>query len=205
MYDIDLGRYSFSKNCDNPSWLMDERHVRIIHNIIMENDFKTVAEIGCYTGYSTIAIVEAINKGKDFTAHLIDWNITKQLSTLLSMCAHPSKIKFHQEISQQILPSLKKIDLIIIDGDHTINGAGYDLFFALENEIPNIVAHDTNAQPNCRGSELIGMVYKNHKDFMCLEDKLFRENENTERGLLFATSSINSYERAKKIYCELSR
>ena len=64
-----IEKYEFTLDCDHPDWLTDKRHVEIIYEFLMANDFKRVAEIGSYSGFSTAAFIEALNQGKDICSN----------------------------------------------------------------------------------------------------------------------------------------
>ena len=89
---MDFARYEFTLNCDHPEWLTDIRHVNIMYEFLMANDFERVAEIGAYSGVSTAAFIEAINQGKDFKFHISEPNPTRQLKALISMCKKPDSV-----------------------------------------------------------------------------------------------------------------
>ena len=208
MHELNLNKYSFTRECDFPQWLMDERHVNIIHNLVMECDFDHIVEIGCYSGFSTVALIESLNKGKLFDLHLIEPYPTQKLLSALSMCENSKRILLHEHQSKYILNQIGKTDLIIIDGDHSLDGAGGDLLFSLRNSIPNIIAHDTNEDKSdkdkypCLGAGLIGHVLRKHEDYMSVEDFKTRAGEVTDRGLLFATTNKKNYAIAGKIFDE---
>ena len=204
---MDFARYEFTLNCDHPNWVMDKRHVEVIYEFLMRNDFNRVCEIGSYTGYSTIAFIEALNHGKDFKFHISEPNPTRQLRALISLCAKPDNITF--TCSQQGVDVLEKwtdFDFVMVDGNHNIEGAGLELLMILRNGIPNVIAHDTNVSKRdamnhpCLGSELLGRTLWSHVDYKCIEDKKQREGEKTDRGLFFATINEDTYQIAQEIF-----
>ena len=203
---LDFDRYKFTKDCDHPDWLMDDRHIEVMHEFVMNCDLDRVIEIGCYSGYSTIALIEAINKGKKFKLHLSEYNVTKQLKTLISMCKHPDQVILHTQKSKHVLEKWTDFDLAVIDGDHSVKGAGTDLLFILRHSIPNVFAHDTNVyafdqmQHPCLGAELIHRTLSNHREYSVFEDSKERESELTHRGLFFASSSDENWLIAKSAY-----
>tara|TARA_R110000751_G_scaffold57571_1_gene122064 strand:+ start:321 stop:911 length:591 start_codon:yes stop_codon:yes gene_type:complete len=195
---------------------MDERHVNIIHNIVMDNNFKTIVEIGSYMGYSTCALLAALDKGKQFNLHLVEpWQYrpeeTSNLDEAIDWCTNKEAIKIHNLQSDAFWSSAcpKDIDLVIIDGDHHIPNAATDFFHALKNDIPNIISHDSNPPldkewgKSCYGSKIIADILKSHKDFKSLEDKESRAGERTYRGLLYATKKDVEFQRAERIFDEL--
>lgn len=206
---MDFEKYEFTLDCDHPDWLTDKRHVEIIYEFLMANDFKRVAEIGSYSGFSTAAFIEALNQGKDFKFHISEIVPTRQLKALISLCKKPDNVILHVQTGEELLEYWRDFDFVFIDGNHDIEAAGAELLMALRYEIPNLMAHDTNIYKidkiyhPCKGSELIGRVFKSHKDYHYIEDKEEREGELTDRGFMLATKSKEGYETAKKIFEEL--
>jgi hypothetical protein len=216
MHKVCFEKYPCVLLCEHPDWIMDERHVNIIHNIVMENNFKTIVEIGVYAGYSTCALLAALDKGKQFNLHLVEpWQYrpeeTSNLDEAIGWCTNKETIKIHNVDSDTFWSHAcpKDIDLVIIDGDHSIPGASTDLFHVFKNDIPNIISHDSNPPlflewgNNCYGSKIIADILKSHKDFNFLEDKESRVGERTYRGLLYATKEEVGFQRADKIFKEL--
>ena len=175
----------------------------------MANDFKRVAEIGSYSGFSTAAFIEALNQGKDFKFHISELAPTRQLKALISLCKKPDNIILHVQTGEEVLEHWRDFDFVFIDGDHDVKGAGAELLMILRYGIPNLMAHDTNIYKidkiyhPCKGAELIARTMKSHKDYYWLEDKEERQGELTDRGLFFATMDENKYNVAKEIFLEL--
>tara|TARA_R100000008_G_scaffold22829_1_gene12161 strand:- start:2892 stop:3518 length:627 start_codon:yes stop_codon:yes gene_type:complete len=206
---MDFTRYEFTLDCDHPDWLTDVRHVKIIYEFLMANNFTRVAEIGSYSGVSTAAFIEALNQGKDFKFHIAEPAPTRQLRTLISMCKKPDNILLHVQKGEDVLEYWRDFDFVFIDGNHNIEAAGAELLMVLRNDIENIMAHDTNIYKiaerhhPCKGSELIGRVFKSHEEYHYIEDKESRKGEKTDRGFILATKNKERYEIGKKIFEEL--
>ena len=209
---VNFDKYSESyEAAQRKFWLMDKRHISIIHNIIMCNSFKRILQIGIYTGFSSSATFTALDKGKNFDLHLVDLNPDDSVEKLIEACDKPDNITVHSMLSSKFWPSLnKEIDLVIIDGGHTIPDSSIDLFYSLENNIQNIISHDSNAWVNqewghtCIGSKQIAKILQNDRRFHCLEDKKDRPNESTYRGLVYATMKQQLFDKAKPIFEELT-
>ena len=203
---IDFGKYDFTLECDHPTWVMDKRHVEVIYEFLMRIDFNRGCEIGSYTGYSTIAFIEALNHGKDFKFHISEPNPTRQLRALISLCTKPDNILLHTQQGVDVLEKWTDFDFVMVDGNHNIEGAGLELLMILRHDIPNIIAHDTNIHKidemnhPCLGSELIGRTLWSHVDYKCIEDKEQRKGEQTDRGLLFATINEDKYHIGQEIF-----
>ena len=91
---------------------------------------------------------------------------------------------------------------------YSMRGAGAELLMILRNEVPTVMAHDTNlfsisSSYNGKGSELLGRVLKIHPEYMTIEDKEIRSRELTQRGFLFASKDKDKYQVAKEIFEEL--
>ena len=206
---MNFEKYEFTLDCDHPDWLTDKRDVEIIYEFLMANDFKRVAEIGSYSGFSTAAFIEALNQGKDFKFHISELAPTRQLKALISLCKKPDNIILHVQTGEEVLEHWRDFDFVFIDGDHDVKGAGAELLMILRYGIPNLMAHDTNIYKidkiyhPCKGAELIARTMKSHKDYYWLEDKEERQGELTDRGLFFATMDENKYNVAKEIFLEL--
>jgi 16S rRNA G966 N2-methylase RsmD len=205
---MDFTKYEFTLDCDHPNWITDKRHVEIIFEFLMQTDLQRVAELGCYTGFSTAAFIEALNKGKDFRLHLVDTCPTVQLKKLISMCDKPDNVVFHEQAGRDVLQKWGDFDLVFVDANHSIEGAGGELLMMLRNNTQNIMAHDTNLinlieKWGGEGSELIARVLSSHKDYFCLEDKKERVGEKTDRGFFFASRQQDKYKIAKDIFEKL--
>ena len=177
----------------------------------MRNSFKRILQIGIYTGFSSSATFTALDKGKNFDLHLVDLRPQESVEKLVRACDKPDNISVHSMFSSKFWPTLnKKIDLVIIDGCHEIPAASTDLFYSLENNIQNIISHDSNAWVNqewghaCIGSKQIAEILQNDRRFHCLEDKKDRPNESTYRGLVYATMKQHLFDKAKPIFEELT-
>ncbi len=205
---MDFTRYEFTLNCDHPNWITDKRHVEIIYEFLMRSDMKRIAEIGSYTGFSTAAFIEALNNGKDFKLHLSEPRPTKQLEVVMSMCKKPDNVVLHTQHGEKFLEDWQDFDLVFVDADHSMAGAGSDLLRILANDVTNVMAHDTNlsnmvSNYDGRGAELLGRVLKIHPDYKVIEDKKERKGEFTQRGFLFASKDDETYSIAKDVFEEL--
>ena len=205
---MDFSKYEFTLDCDHPDWITDKRHVEIIFQFLMQTDLQRVAELGSYTGFSTAAFIEALNQGKNFKLHLSEISPTKQLRNLISMCDKPDNVVFHEQAGRDVLQKWRDFDLVFVDANHSIEGAGGELLMMLRNNTQNIMDQDTNLmnlaeQSEAEGSELIAKVLSSHRDYFSIEDKKEREGERTDRGFFFASREQENYDIAKNIFEEL--
>ena len=211
---MDFDKYKFISECNRAGWNMDRRHVEVIHEFVMRNEFNKILEIGCYSGYSTSALVEAINQGKKFELHLSEPSPPESglLERVIDMCS--GQVVLHRKPSIDVLERYGgDFDCIIVDGDHKIEGGGYDLLMILRNQTPIVFAHDTNpihlknrktfTRRSCMGAELLGRALKSHRDYFHIEDNKKRQGERTERGLFFASTDESKYRIALDIFNEV--
>lgn len=91
---------------------------------------KHILEIGTYTGYSAICLVQGLqNKGK---LHTIDINeeLEKMVRSFFNEAGLTDKIDYHIGNALEIIPHLSEtFDLVFIDADKKNYSAYYDLVF----------------------------------------------------------------------------
>lgn len=160
---------------------MDFRHVQIIHALLMSERPKSVVEIGIANGFSTAAIIEAIEAGVEMEVDLIDATVRDCVKT--SIQGIPG-ITIHQMDSQSYE---KRPECWIIDGNHR-EVASNDYANARKAEAQIIIAHDTN--PEFEPTEQFGSIAigkRMREESVCFfEDKQHRHREFTNRGLTIA-------------------
>jgi len=162
-------------------WWMDKRHVEFIYDIIMASKFRTLLEIGCHTGCSTSAIIQALKDGCKTEVHLCDPDDNEILKKMIG----ETKITRHMNDSLRVIPQ-REWDLVIVDGDHSLKQVSRELGLLLYYEVPTIIAHDVT-YPSCDGAVYLSEALRVHPDYKCAIDSMKRENEYTHRGLLYAS------------------
>ncbi len=179
-------------------WWMDVRHRLFLYRLVSSGLFKNVLEVGCYRGSSASAYLQALNDGAEFNLTLCDAQVHPVLLDAVSKCRKQPTIR--------AIDSLQAIngdfDLIVVDGDHRIAQVSREIGLFLFHQTPTIVAHDTNAShiPGCEGAVYLGTTFKNHPEYACLEDRVKRDGEYTERGMLFATRSKPIFDGVKPVW-----
>lgn len=167
---------------------MDRRHTEFIYHLLMTGRFRRVLEIGCHNGSSTAALVQAVNDGANIDVHLCDPDDNTVLRRVIDSCRLPDRVTYHCACSLTVLPR-QPWDLVIVDGNHSLEHVSKELEILLRLEVPNIIGHDVSAKTvgPWAGARRLGDVLRTHPDFRCLVDSVKRSGEWTERGFLFAT------------------
>lgn len=180
---------------------MDVRHRLFLYRLVSLGLFKNVLEVGCYRGSSTSAYLQALNDGAEFNLTLCDTNFHPVLVNAISRCGKQPVMR----ATDSLQAINGEFDLIVLDGDHRIGQVSRELGLFLFHQMQTIVAHDTNSSniPGCEGTVFLGNVLKGHSEYAYLEDKLSREGEYTERGLLIATRKKEVFEAVKPIWTEV--
>lgn len=181
-----------------PMW-MDARHVGFIYDLVMAGGFRSVLEIGCWHGYSSSALIQAINDGSDCEVLLCDKLVRPELLAVVDRCRFPERVRLAESDSIPVLGP--QYDLVIVDGDHSIEQVSRELGLLLYYQTPTIVAHDVaQGLQHCVGSSYLGDALQLHPSYHCVVDCKRREGERTERGLMLATRNAELLERIKPLW-----
>jgi predicted O-methyltransferase YrrM len=162
---------------------MDPRHARFLYDAAMTGRFKNILEVGCHKGSSTSALVQAlIDRGGDFRLSLCDIRVTQELREVVSRSER--LIRVFETRSTEVIAH--GFDLVIIDGDHRLDNVAAEFFRCVHAGTKTIIAHDTNAGniADCEGPAVLAEIVRNCRLFEWLEDKVRRDGEFTERGLM---------------------
>lgn len=181
---IDPAPYYYTQ--DDKGWCMDWRHVDAIHRLVRHVEPRTIVEIGCWTGRSACAYVEAQKIGLLPVVHLVDIRITDELRKLVRKAPRPDLFVFHEGSSDNFR---MKADIAVIDGDHNECQAAKDVGWATGWRVPWIVLHDVSAFPrmtDCKGSWMQGNELRRNPYYTVAWDDQERDGERTWRGLMVA-------------------
>ncbi len=161
---------------------MDLRHVRMIHNALLLERRRRVLEIGAFIGYSTCALLDAAARGAVEEAHVCDVQVTSQLRTVFE---HYPTVKpvVHARSSVDLLKEDPGWDLVVIDGDHSMETVTREAELLLAADVPEVFAHDTG---NMAGPMALKRMFAADGRYRCWEDAAPRVGERTERGLFYA-------------------
>lgn len=189
--------WQYTRDADEPlpphftaGWWMDRRHVKFIYALLMTGLFRRVLEIGCHHGSSTAALVQAAQDGADLEIHLCDPDDSPVLRRVLE--TYPVKVqwwhRWHRCDSLRVIGQ-RQWDLVIVDGDHSLQHVSRELGLLLYHEIPTVIAHDVEyrSNPGCDGAVYLGEAMALHPAYQCVVDARPRAGEHTHRGLLLAT------------------
>lgn len=183
---MNLDRWQHLRDGKTPPDSMDWRHVRMLHAMLVGECPRSVVEIGCARGFSTAAILEAVEgSGAIKTVDLIEPHLNADLvNAVLSIRPDHVFARFRIHVS----PSSEyhgAPECWIIDGDHNA-GALIDYDRARAANARIVAVHDSNSAHvigNHRGSMHIAERVR-HEAICCFEDKAKRAGEFTERGLV---------------------
>lgn len=181
-----VDRYPLPK----PEWEMDERHTAWIGRTAMSGRFKRVLEIGCYLGFSTRPLLEAVKAGAVDELHLCDPQVTGQLRDLVASFDLGSKVTIHARRSVDLLAEDAAWDLTIVDGDHSIQNVTEEARLLLAANVRAIFAHDVAAET--WGPVRLKQAFVESGYHWC-EDAEHREGEATYRGLFFAARDADDF------------
>lgn len=203
--------YSFEatayKNCfDDPHQCMDRRHIFTLFDVLCAGEFRSALELGCYKGASTTAFVEALNLGAIKAATFCDVEPNYSSANVVMNTKRGEVILTHDVSSRVLASNISVYDFIFVDASHDLESVEAELAHILRRLPRCIMAHDTNATemglPKCEGAKHLRDVIRKHPLYRgkCIEDTTVRDGEATYRGLFFATSDQELYEKARDIF-----
>lgn len=195
----------YPSTVNNDGWGMDETHVMILYNLLFSYPYKRVLEIGSHRGFSTTAFLEAIHNGCSFEVHLCDIDFKP---SVYEICKGYHQVHLHKMRSVDFLATAKTFDFVLLDGSHISEDVEDEFEYLSMNDVQTLLLHDTCTQllpQNQHTPWFDGPMLLKHKllaspDWLCVEDALFREGEQTERGLFLATKVPYIYNQAIRIF-----
>lgn len=161
---------------------MDWRHVQMVNAVLLSERPKSVVEIGCADGFSTSAILEAIEAGAVESADLVDIKVRDNLRWVLSQLSEPHR-NLCRVFEFSSADYMRSPECWIIDGEH-MDQAIEDYEKAVQCA-RIIILHDTN--PEWSPSMQFGSIEAGSRLRMDAEvlfyDSAKRHLEYTHRGL----------------------
>lgn len=180
----------FTLPATNDPWEMDERHVRWMHHVLQSRRLKRVLEIGCFRGYSTRALLDALRIGVIKELCLCDLKFTAELHEAIDAAGVVDRVRYYEGRSVELLHLDCCWDCVIVDGDHRQHTVMEEARYLIAHKVPAIFAHDTNAEAagfaDCDGPPVL-MAMLREAGYHVMEDHATRPGERTERGMMFAT------------------
>ena len=171
---------------------MDGRHVQFLYHAALVGGFARVLEVGCFKGYSTSALVQAMVDGAAFVLSCCDIDVRPELRRVAS--GAPGRVLIDGRRSEIVIDGSH--DLIILDGDHMIECTAREVGLMLLHGTETVIAHDVAWYSGwCTGTRFIRDVFQAHPDYLCRVDAKARPGEFTDRGFLVATRSPAVYRR----------
>jgi predicted O-methyltransferase YrrM len=182
-----------------PSWhdsgaCMDRRHILWLRYLLMHTKVERTLEIGVHTGASASAFIAA----KVPEPHFADITHTLGAQRVIDGRGH-----FHQRKGCDILYAMPPFDLVLVDGNHSMDAVAEEIA-ALDAKPPRIiVAHDvcsTDAgYAHCEGAAHL-MEHLRETGWLIVLDATDRPLENTKRGMMVATRDEALYQIAAETW-----
>lgn len=124
-----------------------EKTLRAIDRVFNKVQPKKVLEIGFNAGHSAYIW---LTQYKNLEFHSIDicqWDYTKKHAHIIEDM-FPDRFKFGQIDSHKLTPSaLEGYDMVIIDGDHSLEGITNDFKLCVNANVPYILIDDYYSRP----------------------------------------------------------
>lgn len=124
-------------------WLTTKEAVHLYHFATLLPEYSQIVEIGSWKGKSTYCLAKGLKSGvvhaidpfnadgekgsiQDYAAKKKQGDLEEIFTKNLTDREVIDKIKIHKGYSSKFINNFKEIDLLFIDGDHSINGAKFD-------------------------------------------------------------------------------
>lgn len=191
---------------DDRAGCMDERHVYLLHELLLAGGFKNALEIGCYHGASTTAFLEAAHKNPDLTVSLCDVCIGEEILPVIQHRYDENRVRVLEMLSLAALKAYPDFDAVLVDGSHDIASVAVELSYLMINKPRVIFAHDTSATDHgyeaAEGAKLLRYALSIHPEYgqFTYEDDYRRDGEETHRGFFMATTDPKFYPRAVELF-----
>ncbi len=192
--------WDFARTRDDAQSMMwmDPLHVHAIYGLVMLNRWKRLVEVGCWDGFSTSALAQAVFDLAAGEIVCVDTDIRPNLQKVLDALDVVSTTM--QGRSADVLHGLREVDVLILDGDHALEAVQAEAAIIFEKNWPTIIAHDVG-RPNggAAGPQWL-MAELRQRGWYVLLDEKPRADQRTDRGLMLATQDVGVYGRSKGIF-----
>jgi len=140
----EFGRYGFGSYRSIEGWLAEIEAIMLFRTAHRLPPNSTIVEIGSWTGQSTLCLAKGLTRGSQIIAidpfdgtgladHYADFKERKGENSLYDVFIENmksrgvlDKIHIKRGYSRDFVGQFPKIDLLFIDGDHTIQGSEFD-------------------------------------------------------------------------------
>lgn len=177
----------YAYTLDDSGWELDDCHVQLLFDTLMEVKPKVVVEIGSFRGRSAIAYMEALKAGAKFSLHLIEPSPQASLLRLIEESGFKDRVKLHEKPYWELLIPA---DFVFVDGDHSWPCIA-DVLAALTMGVKTIAMHDTRSHecgyPGTWGSHMVAQMLEASPSRTWVEDAGRRPGMRTERGFGIST------------------
>lgn len=193
---------------DLPSWhdldmCMDVRHIAMLRDIFFSCfPIKHALEIGTWEGSSTAAFTAALDNGRleNYTGCDIYFR-----EGFLHLMQGRQNVRLREQTSDEVLSDdSEKFDLIFCDGAHTMDVMKRETEHILRRSPRIVVAHDTRATKagynGCEGAAYLEERLRAEGWYCYVDDRDRRPHEQTRRGFLAATKSIETSLPLQRIF-----
>jgi hypothetical protein len=182
---------------------MDPLHVRAIYDFVLEAEPEKILEVGCWDGYSTSALVTAMNDGLDCDLVCCDIDIRDGLIRVLRHCTSPWGA--YQGRSVDAFDLFSHPDLVILDGAHDKETLWLEYNMINQQKIETVIAHDVGYDSGQEGPFFLREQLLKDGGWVIYVDDSPRPGMMTQRGLMIATKNTEWAEIADNIFAALAR
>jgi len=185
---------------------IDARHRQMLAACAVACRAAHVMEIGCANGYSTAAWIWLLDHGFIQRLSLCDVFFTPGVRQL---CGARPNVTFYERPSVEALADIAGAvpDFLFVDGLHTTENVAAEVPLIERLGVPNVTAHDVSYwrsdQPGFRydpGARQFWWQLSTRPGWYALMDAYFRPNEETQRGIMFASSRPENYAACQPVF-----
>jgi predicted O-methyltransferase YrrM len=116
-----------------------------LRHVLLSGHFRRVCEIGCWKGFSTAALLDALEAGAVDAVHLCDSHPTGDLLAAVDRHPNRDRIAVYAMGSLDFLRQVPQLDFLFLDGNHSESNVRAELEYLLPLNLPLIAAHDVTS------------------------------------------------------------
>lgn len=172
---------------------IDATHRTMLYNILTIGRFNHALEIGSWDGYSAVAFIAAMNDNNLKKMDFCDPNFQPRFHEVLGYCTRIDDVILHRCGSSEI--SYSQYDCVFVDGNHKLHNVEIETRLIIDGGVETVLAHDTNIP-----GPIHLMNTLSNSGYYVLNDNKIRPNENTDRGLMFATKNHELFSKIEELF-----